>query len=181
MTEPTVKAEPTKTKRIPDLDVDEEMVQTQVLVPKKYMKKLGGLALLKETSKGAVVRDALRKYFAREDKVTETETHESTKVPNEILNDLLKECSTFWGNFEIEDEDGFIALADEKGIKLKDLTDAQFERVADKLEIGYEGYALRPSVDEFIGKLSELEPTEKQKDFLRERLGGEETEEEEED
>ena len=170
MSEPTVKAEPTKTKRIPDLDVDEEMVQAQVLVPRKYMKKLGGLALIKETSKGAVVRDALRKYFDEQDKIIETP--ESSMVSNKVLKDLLRGCTTYWGNFEVEGDEGFIALCKEKGVKLKDLTDAQFGVVADKLRIGYNGYVLRPSVDEYIGKLSILEPTEEQKDLLREKLGG---------
>ena len=75
-------------------------------------------------------------------------------------------------------------MAKERGIKLRDLTEEQFERVADKVVVGYEGYAVKPSVDEFIGKLSELELTEKQKDLLREELGeeghsGEASEEEE--
>ena len=163
-------SEPTKTKRIPDLDVDEEMVQAQVLVPRKYMKKLGGLAVIKETSKGAIVRDALRKYFDEQDKVMETP--EGAKVSNKVVKDLLKRCTTFWGNVNVEGDEGFIALCKEKGVKLKDLTYEQFGIVADKLRIGYNGYVVKPSVDEFIGKLSVLEPTEEQKDLLREALGG---------
>ena len=163
-------SEPTKTKRVSDLDVEEEMVQTQVLLPRKYFKKLGALALLKEMSKGAMVRDALRDYFVKQEKVIETP--EGAKVSNKVVKDLLRKCTTYYGNFEVEGEKGFIALCKEKGVKLKDLTYEQFGVVADKLRIGYNGYVVKPSVDEFIGKLSVLEPTEEQKDLLREVLGG---------
>ena len=163
-------SEPAKTKRISDLDAEEDMIQTTVLLPTKHFKKLDGLSSLKEMSKGAIVRDALSKYFAEQEKIIETP--EGSKVSNKVVKDLLRKCTTYYGNVEIEDEKGFIALGEEKGIRLKDLTDAQFEMVAEKLEIGYKGYVLRPSVDEFIGKLSVLEPTEEQKDLLREKLGG---------
>ena len=43
------KAETPKIKRIADLDVDEEMIPTQVLLPEKYYRKLNGLALVKES------------------------------------------------------------------------------------------------------------------------------------
>ena len=174
MVEDTVKpSEMPKTKRVPDLDVDEEMIQTQVLMPKKYMKKLDGLSSLKEMSKGALVRNALREYFERQQKIIETpEGPEGAKVSNKVLKELLMNCTTYWGNFEVEGEKGFIDLCEEKGIKLKDLTYEQFGVVADKLRIGYNGYVLKPSIDEFIGKLSVLEPTTEQKDLLREALGG---------
>jgi len=158
-----------QTKRVPDLDQDEEMVQSLVLIPEKYMKKLNGLALIKDVSKGAVVREALKGYFEKQERIIETP--KGSKVSDEVIEEILKECTTYWGNFEIEGRDGFIALAKERGVSLKDLTEEQFERVAEKLEVGYKGYASTPSIDEFIGKLSELEPTEKQKDLLRERLG----------
>ena len=157
-------------KKIPDLDRGEGMVQTTVLLPQKYFKKLGELAEQKETSKGALVRTALKNLFDAEDKIINPP--KTAKVSETDLKELLIECSTLLGGFEIEDEEGFIALAKEEGIKLEDLTDAQFERVVDKLAIGYEGYADQPTVDEMIERLSELEPTEKQKDLLREALGG---------
>jgi len=171
-----------QTKRIPDLDQDEEMVQSLVLIPEKYMKKLNGLALVKEASKGAIVREALKDYFDKQDRVIETP--KGAKVSDQVLDDILRECTTYWGNFEVEGDKGFIATAKERGIKLKDLTEGQFEKVAEKLEVGYEGYAFKPSIDEFIGKLSELEPTEEQKDILREKLvlkehGGEASKEDE--
>ena len=170
-------AETPRMKRVADLDVDEEMVQTQVLLPEKVFKKLNGLALVKESSKGAIVREALRDYFEKQEKIVETP--KGSKVADGVLNDVLKECRTYWGNFEIEGEDGFIALAKERGIKLRDLTEEQFERVGDRLIVGYKGYAEKPTIDEFVGKLSELEPTEEQKDFLREGLGEEGHSEEE--
>jgi len=172
-----VKSEPTKMKRVADLDVDEDMIETHVLLPEKYFKKLDATSSMKEMSKGAIVREALKEYFDKQDRPIELPR--GTKVSNEVIKNLLRECTTYWGNFEIEGEEGFIAVAKEKGIKLKDLTEPQFEVLAEKLVIGYTGYAFRPTVDEFIGKLSVLEPTEKQKDILRKKLGGEEGEEEE--
>jgi len=171
------KAETPKIKRIADLDVDEEMIPTQVLLPEKYYRKLNGLALVKESSKGAIVREALRDYFEKQERIIETP--KGSKVADGVLNEILKECRTYWGNFEIEGENGFIAMAKERGLTLKDLTEEQFERVADRLVVGYKGYAEKPTIDEFIGKLSELEPTEEQKDLLREGLGEEEHSEEE--
>ena len=159
-----------KTKRISDLDAEEDMIQTTVLLPTKHFKKLDGLSSLKEMSKGAIVREALGDYFEKQNKIIKTP--EGSKISNKVIKDLLRECRTYYGNFQVEGEKGFIVLCKEKGVKLNDLTDAQFEIVADKLKIGYEGYVVKPSVDEFIGKLSVLEPTEKQKDLLREKLGG---------
>ena len=171
MSEPSVKpAETPRIKRVPDLDVDEELIQTQVLMPKGYMKKLDALSSLKEMSKGALVRTAIGEYLERQETVIETP--KGAKVSNKVVKDLLRACTTYYGNFEVEGEKGFIALCKEKGVKLKDLTYEQFGVVADKLRIGYNGYVVKPSVDEFIGKLSVLEPTEEQKDLLREALGG---------
>ena len=170
-------AETPKRKRVADLDVDEEMIPTQVLLPEKSYKKLGGLALLKDSSKGAIVREALKGYFEKQERIIETP--KGSKVSDEVIEEILKECRTYWGNFEIEGRDGFIALAKERGVSLKDLTEEQFERVADRLVVGYKGYAEKPTIDEFVGKLSELEPTEEQKDLLREELGEEGHSEEE--
>lgn len=182
-TEVEVKAKP-ETKRVPDLDKDEEMVQSLVLIPEKHMKKLDALSVVKECSKGAIVREALRDYFDKQDKFAETP--KGVKVSNKVIEELLGEATTYWGNFEVEGKKGFIALAKERGMKLKDLTEPQFEVVVERLEIGYKGYAVTPSVEEFIGRLSELEPTERQKDIIRKRLSGEQgggssKEEEEED
>ena len=179
MTEKEEKTEETtetpKLKRVFDLDIDENMIQTQVLLPEKYQKKLGALSLLKEKSKGALVREALRDFFEAEER--RTETPKGFKVSDLVLNDILKQSSTFWGNQLVDGENGYIVLAKQHGIKFSDLSDTQFERVAEKLVIGYKGYAFPPTIDEFIGKFSELELTDKQKDFLREKLGGEPIEE----
>ena len=163
-------SEPAKTKRISDLDAEEDMIQTTVLLPTKLFKKLDALSSLKEMSKGAIVREALGDYSEKQNKIIKTP--EGSKISNKVLKDLLRECTTYYGNFEVEGDKGFIALCEEKGVKLKDLTYEQFGVVADKLRIGYNGYVVKPSVDEFIGKLSVLEPTEEQKDLLREALGG---------
>lgn len=159
------------TKRIPDLDEDEEMVQCKVYIPKKYMKKLDGLSMVKEQSKGAIVREALKNYFEKQERPIEPLTSDKIlKIPNEVITDLLRKCTTYWGNFKIDGDDGFIALVKERGIKLKDLTEEQFKEVLENLVVGYKGYAFKPSIDEFIGKFSELELSDKQKDMIRQAI-----------
>jgi len=70
----------------------------------------------------------------------------------------------------------------EKGFKLKDLTPEQWEKVKEKLQIGFNGYFIKPSLEEFAEKFEDLEPSEEQYEWLStEQEETEETEETEEE
>ncbi len=56
----------------------------------------------------------------------------------------------------------FFEIMKQNNIKLKDLTQAQFERVFEKLSVGYSGYWAKPSTEEWLARFEDLEPTEEQ-------------------
>jgi len=167
-----------KTKRIPDLDEDETMKEFIIRIPEKTNKRLNELSAEKEVSKGSVVREAIRKYLADLEKPIEP--NPEAIISDEDLNEILEKCTTYYGGFEIDGEDGFIAKMTEKGFKLNELTPEQWERVKEKLQIGLDGYTFRPSLEEFAEKFSELEPSEEQNEWLSTDTSEEETKESEE-
>jgi len=64
-------------------------------------------------------------------------------------------------------KEGFFALAEKQGVKLRDLTNRQFTEVCNALNVGYQNFILPPSIDEFIGYADKLEPTDDQKNLLK--------------
>ncbi|MEM3700701.1 MAG: CopG family transcriptional regulator [Candidatus Bathyarchaeia archaeon] len=169
------KIEDLEMKKVPDLDSDESLVRVQIMLPEKWLKKLKDLAYERDVSRGSIVREALRKYFEEIEKPAEP--NPEAVIPDKELDALLNECTTYYGGFEIDGEDGFIAKFSEKGWKLKDLTPEQWRKVKEKLQIGYEGYFIKPSLEEFAEKFEPLEPSEEQYAWF----STEESEETEED
>jgi len=144
------------------------------------LKKLKELAFAREVSRGSIIREALRKYFEEQEQPSQVvKPNPKAKVNDKTLDAILKECSAFFGGFEIDNEDGFIEVMKDNNIKLKDLTDEQFKRILDKLKLGYKGYFTPPSPEEWLAKFEELEPTEEQSEQLAQFVS-EKTEESEE-
>ena len=99
------------------------------------------------------------------------------------IETLLKDCSEF-GGFEIDDEYGFIAQCQKRGITGELWTPEYLKKFADHLKIGYDEYFVKPDRDEKLNECAEaMKLNEEQKTFLRdefEALFTEETAEEEE-
>lgn len=155
-------------------DLEEEDTTTVPIIfrmPKKTYKNLGQIALNRETSRVALVREAIKEYL----KKLQGPEEQNPKISDRQLDRVLKECSKEDGGFEIDGEDGFVTAMETKGFKLEDLTPQQWKRVKESLQVGYEGYWSKPSLEEFGAKFESLKPTEKQ----REWLSGETTDEEE--
>lgn len=161
-------------KRVADLDADDTMKRVQVMIPHKRYKWLRERATEKECSGGAIMQEALRDY-QKKVAVEPSSMDES----DEKLMDILDGCSTFYGGFEIEEEEGFIETMVENKFKLKDLTSEQWEKVQEKLLIGYKGYLSAPKGEEFVEKFDVLEPTEEQRQWLLDISEDTETEEDE--
>lgn len=159
-----------KTKRLPDLDKDDTLVKAIVSLPKKSYKKLGELAFEKEVSRASIMREALKEYFEKQEQPpmeNPLESNPEQKYTDEEINALLTRCSTYYGGFETMGDKGFFNVFEKEGIKLEDLTADQFLNVSKALKLGYDGFYLPPSIDEFIEYTKELEPTEDQITFLR--------------
>jgi hypothetical protein len=158
--------------KIPTIeDIDDTIIKVVFVVSKATWKKLGEIALDRETSRSDLVREALKQYIEKLGKPAE----QNPKIPDRTLNKILKECTKEDGGFEIDGEDGFIAKMTEKGFKLNELTPEQWERVKEKLQIGLDGYILKPSLEEFAGKFEDLEPSEEQNEWLSTDTSEEET------
>jgi hypothetical protein len=108
------------------LDIDESLVRVQVMLPEKWLAKLKETAFEKEVSRGSLIREALRDWFKKIEE--STQPNPKAKISDEDLDDILNHCSTFFGGFEIDGEDGFIATMKLNNFKLKELTPEQWER-----------------------------------------------------
>ncbi len=150
-------------KRIPDMS-NEGLERVQVLLPKEQLDKLKKIAYKKEVSRGALIRESLRDWFAKMEKPIEA--NPEAKIPDKDLNAILDHCSTYFGGFEIDGENGFIEFMERNKLKLKDLTPEQWERVKEKLQIGYAGYISPPEPEEFAEKFDVLEPNKEQKKWF---------------
>lgn len=164
---------PLETKRIPDLDSDDTLTRVGFNIPKKWYKRLGEIAVEKEVSRGMLVREALRDWFKTQE--NPIESNPNAKITDEDLTAIIEHCTTFFGGFNI-DGDGFIQTMLENDLKLKDLTQDQWETVLEYIALGYKGYFEPPEQAEWIAKFEPLEPTKQQ---LKD-LSLEETESEEE-
>ena len=152
-----------KPKRKPiDLDRDRHIICTTVNFPKDVLKQLGHIAVDEGVSRGEIIRRAVKEYLRNRKEEQETES----KIPDKELDKLLKQCSPDEDSFEIEGEDGFIERFKAKGWKLKDLTPEQWEKVKEKIEIGYQGYLFPPELEEFAEMFVDLEPSEEQFEWL---------------
>jgi hypothetical protein len=167
-----------KLKRIPDLDENENLVKTLIGLPEETFKRLGQEALDRGVAKATIVREAIRKHFEKTE--NPTELNPEAVISDKDLNEILEHCTTYYGGFEIDGEDGFIALMEANEFKLSDLTPEQWKRVKDKIAIGYNGYTFKPSLEEFAEKFEVLEPSEEQKRWLSTETEEESTETEEE-
>jgi len=173
---PEIKGKPIELEsEIPTIEeADDTIMKCIFSMSKATWKRLGEIALDRETSRASLVREAIKQYLEKLEKPEE----QNPKIPDRQLDKILKECTKEDGDFEIDGEDGFIAKMTEKGFKLKDLTPEQWERVKEKLQIGYDGYAFKPSPEEFAEKFEDLEPSEEQYEWiLTEQEETEETEE----
>lgn len=145
-------------------EADDTTVPVIFRMSKTTYKKLGQIALDRETSRVQLVREAISEYL----KKLEQPAEQNPKIPDRKINRILDECTKDDGEgFEIDGEDGFIAKMTEKRLKLKDLTPQQFERVLEKLEVGYAGYWSSPDVDEWVERFEPLEPTDEQLEKIR--------------
>jgi len=160
-------------KRIHNLEEDEDLERVELLMPKNMVDKLKQTALDKDMSRASIVREALNKWFKEQEN---PESNPEAIIPDKDLNEILEHCTTYYGGFEIEGEDGFIETMKANDFKLSDLTPEQWEKVKDKIVIGYNGYTFKPSLEEFAEKFKDLEPSEEQYTWLSTET--EETEEE---
>lgn len=142
-------------------EADETTVPVIFRMSKTTYKKLGQIALDRETSRVALVREAITEYL----KKLEQPQEQNPKIADRQLDRILKDCTKEDGGFEIDGE-GFIAQFSAKGWKLSDLTEIQWEKVKEKLQIGYDGYTFKPEPSEFAEKFAGLEPSEEQLAWL---------------
>jgi len=161
-------------KRIANLEEDESLERVELLMPKTMLDKLKQTALDKDVSRASIVREALNKWF--KEQANPSESNPEAIISDEDLNEILDTCSTYYGGFSIDGENGFIALMEANEFKLKDLTPEQWGKVKEKINIGYSGYMIKPSLEDFAEKFDVLEPTEEQREWLSTEQEAETTE-----
>jgi len=161
---PEIKEKPIESEsEIPSIeDADDTVMRVIFSMSKATWKRLGEIALDRETSRASLVREAIKQYMEK----LEQPQEQNPKIPDRQLDKILKECTKEDGGFEIDGEEGFIAKFGAKGWKLSDLTPEQWEKVKEKLQIGYDGYTFKPEPNEFTEKFSELSPSEEQTAWL---------------
>jgi len=142
-----------------DLDIEAEPITATVKLPRKDLKELGHKAINEGISRGEAIRRAVKEYI-------EKGNPKISKISDKEIDAILEECTKEDGGFEIDGEEGFIAKFGAKGWKLSDLTPEQWEKVKEKLQIGYDGYWSKPELEEFAEKFSELSPSEEMTAWL---------------
>lgn len=174
-----------------------------IYLPNDLIEKCEKYAESKGLKRSQVVAKALEEGLGREDRLfkkldyletlikkqnptpskTETEEPTLTNEEREKLETLLKDCTEF-GGFEIEDEHGFKALCQERGLIGEVWTEEYLTKVAEKLKIGYDGYLIKPLRHELINDCAKaMKLNEEQKEILSEEFNDlfvEEASEEEE-
>lgn len=144
-------------------EIDDSIIRTIIPMSKTTWKHLGEIALNRETSRAALVRQAIKQYL----KTLENPEEQNPKIPDRQLDKILEECTEDDGDgFEIEGENGFIEQMKAKGFKLRDLTPEQWKKLKEHLQVGYQGYFIQPEPEEFAEKFAELEPSEEQRTWL---------------
>jgi hypothetical protein len=161
---PEIKGKPIELEsEIPTIEeADDTIMKCIFSMSKATWKRLGEIALDRETSRASLVREAIKQYLEKLEKPEE----QNPKIPDRQLDKILKECTKEDGGFEIDGEEGFIQKFSAKEWKLSDLTPEQWEKVKEKLQVGYDGYWSKPEPEEFAEKFSELEPSEEQTAWL---------------
>jgi len=161
-------AETPKTKRIYDMDAEDMLVKTMINFPKATLKELSKVCVEKGIAKGALIRQLVNEYLAEQKKPSkEKENPEETVIDDSELTELLESCRTYWGGFKITDSDGFFKKFKAKGWEMQDLTDRQFYDVCEWLKMGYRGFAIAPSVDDFLGWVKVHKPSKEQMALLK--------------
>jgi len=160
---------PTPTKKPVQLPELEEEDDTTILVnfriSKTTYKKLGQIALDRETPRASLIREAIKEYL----KMLENPEEKKLSIPDRQLDKLLKECSYEDGGLELDGEDGFIEAMKAKGFKLKDLTPNQWLKVKERIQEGINKKHIEFSSgkeEEFAEKFDDLEPSDEQYNWL---------------
>jgi len=156
--------EKVQTKRIANLEEDESLERVELLIPKAMLDKLKQTALDKSVSRASIVREALFKWFREQ--ANPSESNPEAVISNEDLNEILEACTTYYGGFEIDGESGFIEIMKANEFLLSDLTPEQWEKVQEKISIGFSGYTFTPSLEDFASKFDVLEPSDEQREWL---------------
>jgi hypothetical protein len=154
-----------KTKRISNLDENEQLVRAIISLPEDTFKKLGKEAYERGVSKASIIRDLLNKHFAEAEKPAKP--NPEAIINDEELEALINEAQTFWGGFQTVGEKGFFTKFEAEKWKFSDLTDEQFIALCSYLKKGYDGFSEKPSVEEFVGFIEELNATEEQSELLK--------------
>lgn len=185
---------------------DNKVRKISISLPASLVEKTEAYATEKGLKRSQVVAKALEEGLGAEDRVFKkldkiealikkqslptSKTKREIEEPNptdeqrEKLETLLKDCEEF-GGFEIEDEEGFIALCQERNVKGDMWTPEYLTKLAEKLKIGYDGYLVKPDRDELLNRCAKaMKLNEEQKEILSEEfneLFAEEASEEEEE
>lgn len=146
-----------KRKKI-DLDNDDELIDAHFKMSKKDYENLKKTASRKKVSLGSILRSTLS------DRVILNKRRRLLTIAR--LDKVLDSCDSFFGGFEIEGDGGFIKRMVSEGLNLGSLSNSQWDRVKEKIKIGYNDYSEKPSPYKFMDKFEVLDPSEDQKDWL---------------
>jgi len=149
------------------LGANDELVSLQIKVPNKDRNELREEAFRKKVSQSSIMRRVLKDHF-----IDEKQRRKELGVK---LEAILDSCVGWFGGFEIDGEAGFVEKMYAEGLMLNDLTDVQWERVKEHLQIGYNGYGGSVSDYIFNGKFLKLNPSEKQRAWFGYKKDSEES------
>jgi hypothetical protein len=161
-----------KKEAIPLDESDDELIRVAMNLPRWLHRALKRTSAIIDESASSIVRRALEKELRRLESLKQIspimpplkvgkkeealEEIESPRIDDGDLKRVLDSCSTFFGGFELDGEDGFVNVFGSLGWKLKDLTSEQRDIVIEKIVAGWKGYDEPLSEEDWLAKFEPL-------------------------
>lgn len=147
--EPKKETVSTRSINVHKFDAREKRVRGVVILPQNLHIQIADEAFRRSMSRGAIIREAIKEHYSKQNQPSET------SEDGEKIKALFEVCKNFYGGFEIEDEEGFLARVKEANLTSEVWTEDLLKSVAEKLKIGFDGYFTTPDPDDLINRASE--------------------------
>jgi len=143
--------------------IDNTIIKVTFPISKTTWKKLGEVALKRETSRASIMREAIKRHLLELEEPTEQTIKISDRQLDKILEENTETKEGLFSTSQTFNIDGFIDDMEAKNFKLKNLSPDQWKKVRTKINMG-----VPENVDweEFAEKFKDLEPTKEQYEWL---------------
>ena len=156
--------------------IDNTIIKVTFPISKTTWKKLGEVALKRETSRASIMREAIKRHLIELEEPSEQTVKISDRQLDRILEENTETKEGFFSSSQTFNIDGFIDDMEAKNFKLKNLSPDQWKKVKTKINMG-DFPTLEDGKPNFKGlaeMFKDLEPSKEQYEWLSTETGPEE-------